>query len=105
MKIGNKVNPSVQNANMNSTDRVNIKSNKQNPSVGAKGLGNLGESSKVDVSSRAQMMNKAKEIASEQTVDEAKVARLQSLIDSGKYSVDASAIADRLVDEHLIMPE
>lgn len=102
MKIGNKVNPSVQNANMNSTDRVNIKSNKQNPSVGAK---SLGESSKVDVSSRAQMMNKAKEIASEQTVDEAKVARLQGLIDSGKYKVDAQAIADRLVDEQLMMPE
>lgn len=58
-------------------------------------------SSKVDVSSRAQMMQKAKEIASQSSIDEARVARLQKLIDEGKYKTDASAIADRLVDEHM----
>jgi flagellar biosynthesis anti-sigma factor FlgM len=65
----------------------------------------LKEGSKVDVSERAQMMQKAKDIASESNVDEAKVARLQKMIDEGKYSVDADKIADRLVDEHMLIPD
>jgi flagellar biosynthesis anti-sigma factor FlgM len=52
------------------------------------------------------MMQKAKDIASQpMTVDEAKVARLQKLIDEGKYKVDSQSIADRLVDEHLAIPD
>jgi negative regulator of flagellin synthesis FlgM len=58
-------------------------------------------SAKVKMSSEAQAFQKAKAIASESSVDEAKVARLQKLIDAGKYRVDAEAVADRLVDEHL----
>lgn len=99
MKVGNKINPSVQNLNNTSTDKLNLKS-KQNPASADK-MGQIKEASKLDVSSRAQMMNKAKQIASEDQVDEAKVARLQKLIDEGRYNIDASAIADRLVDEHL----
>ena len=59
----------------------------------------------VSVSERAQMMQKAKDIASKTDVDEAKVARLQKLIDEGKYKTDAKAIADKLVDEHLSIPD
>lgn len=59
----------------------------------------------VNVSERAQMMQKAKDIASDTSIDEAKVARLQKLIDEGKYKTDAQAIADRLVDEHLTIPD
>ena len=63
-------------------------------------LSDIGSSSKVNLSSRAQKINKAKEIAnSVPDVDEAKVARLQKLIDEGKYKVDASAIADKMIDE------
>lgn len=65
----------------------------------------LANSAKVDVSDRAQMMQKAKDIASKDTIDEAKVARLQKLIDEGKYKTDASAIADKLVEEHLLIPD
>lgn len=62
----------------------------------------LGGAAKVEVSSRAQQMKKAKEIAmSTPDVDEAKVARLQKLIDEGKYSVSAKDIADKMVDEEL----
>lgn len=77
--------------------------------IKAGGLANkaaLKSSAKVDVSDRAQMMQKAKEIASRpDTVDEAKVARLQKLIDEGKYKVDAQSIADKLVEEHLQIPD
>ena len=69
------------------------------------GLEDLGGASKVDISTRAQDIKKAKELATPSNdIDEAKVARLQKLIDEGKYKVDAEAIADRMVDEHLNMP-
>ena len=63
------------------------------------------EGSKVDVSERAQLMQKAKDIAGNMTVDEGRVAYLQKMIDEGKYNVDADKIADRLVDEHLLIPD
>src|SRR5579862_8429630 len=56
------------------------------------------DGSKVDVSQRAQMMAKAKGIASDNSIDEAKVARFQKLIDEGNYKVDSEKVADRLVD-------
>ncbi|MEQ1877041.1 MAG: flagellar biosynthesis anti-sigma factor FlgM [Bdellovibrionia bacterium] len=63
----------------------------------------LSDSAKVDLSTRAQDIKKAKDIASRglDTVDDAKVAKFQALIDSGKYKVDAKRVADKLVDEQL----
>jgi negative regulator of flagellin synthesis FlgM len=56
----------------------------------------------VNISDRAQEMKKIKELAmAAPDVNEAKVDRLQKLIDSGKYKVDAKDIADKMVDEHL----
>src|SRR5262249_17307211 len=75
--------------------KQNLKSGGVNPKGDAK----------VDVSERAQMMQKAKDIAGDSTVDEAKVARFQKLIDEGKYKVDSDKVADRLVDEHLLIPD
>lgn len=63
------------------------------------------DSAKVELSSRAQDIKKARELATpDDSIDEAKVARLQALIDAGKYKVDAEAIADRLIDEQTKMP-
>ena len=73
--------------------------------TGSLGSKNVKQSANVDVSDRAQMMNGARAIASDMSVDEAKVARLQKLIDEGNYKVDADAVADRLVDEHLLTSE
>jgi flagellar biosynthesis anti-sigma factor FlgM len=69
------------------------------------GVSELSDSVRVNVSDRAQAFQKAKEIAGRQTVDEARVAKLQQLIDEGKYKTDSAAIADRLVDEHLNFPD
>lgn len=63
----------------------------------------LAESTKLNVSPRARQVNKAMEIAKDDSVDEAKIARLQKLIDGGEYKVDAEAVADRLVNEHLMV--
>ena len=62
------------------------------------------DATKINVSSQARQINKAKEIASQDTVDEAKIARLQKMIESGEYKVDAEAVADKLVNEHLLLP-
>ncbi len=71
----------------------------------AKANNPLAGNANVSLSERAQMMQKAKDIASQSTVDDTKVARLQKMIDEGKYKVDAQAVADRLVDEHLNIPD
>lgn len=68
--------------------------------------GEIKDSANVNVSERAQMMQRAKDIASQPDgIDDAKVARLQKLIDEGKYNVDAQSIADRLVEEHMTIPD
>lgn len=62
----------------------------------------LSESSRVDVSPRAQEAKRIKEIATAAPdVDEAKVAKFRKMIDEGTYKVDAKAIADKMVDEHI----
>ncbi|MBC87517.1 MAG: flagellar biosynthesis anti-sigma factor FlgM [Bdellovibrionaceae bacterium] len=83
------------------SDKV-TKSSDQKP--GKSSAGQIEAATKLNLSQKAQQMQKAKEIASRDLdgVDEAKVAKFQNLIDSGKYKVDAEAVADRLVDEHLL---
>ena len=67
--------------------------------------GNISTPAQVEVSQNARHLQKAMDLAKvEDRVDSDKVDRLQKLIDSGAYKVDAEAIADRLVDEHLKMP-
>lgn len=110
MKVSNnKIGNAVGHAEASRTGKAD--SMKQKDSL-LNGLGNSGnkaeikDSSKLNLSDRAQMMQKAKDIASEPMgVDEARVARLQKMIDEGKYKIDADAIADRLVDEHLSIPD
>ncbi|WP_413586284.1 flagellar biosynthesis anti-sigma factor FlgM [Bdellovibrio sp. HCB274] len=60
------------------------------------------ESTKVELSPRAQEAKRIKELAmNTPDVDEAKVAKFREMIDKGTYKVDAKSIADRMVDEHL----
>lgn len=62
--------------------------------------------SKVSVSSRAQDMKKAKEIAKNTPdIREDRVAELQKAIDQGKYKVSAKDIADKMVDEEMMWVE
>lgn len=58
----------------------------------------------VHLSNRAKQIQQATDIAKDDSVDEGKIARLQNLIDSGKYQVDSAKVADRLVDSHMKMP-
>ncbi len=104
MKVsGDKLNSQMQGLTATQGSRTGATSAK------AKGLSAEAgsRSEKVNLSERAQTMQRAKELASQQMeqVDMEKVARLQKLIDEGNYKTDAATIADRLVNEHLMASE
>lgn len=84
--------------------KAKVSSAKGNQSQALEGLKSSG-SEKVSLSEKAQAFQKAKSIASDSSINEAKVARLQKMIDEGSYNVNAAAVADRLVDEHLSMTD
>lgn len=106
MKVSSKVGNPVQSAETAKLTKTNADAAGQAKTKSAVAE-SFGSSARVDVSQRGQDIKKAKELATpkENDIDEAKVARLQALIDSGKYKVDASKIADKLVDEHMLIGE
>jgi negative regulator of flagellin synthesis FlgM len=68
------------------------------------GMANIdsGVSDKVAISGRAKEAARVKELAtSASDVDEARIAKLRAAIEGGSYKMNAEAIADKLVDEHL----
>lgn len=86
------------------TDKIDLKSKKK--AGGAVNPEELASAAKVDLSPRAQEMKRIKEIAmAAPEVNADKVAKFQKLIDEGKYKVDAKAVAERMVDEHLMLGE
>ena len=107
MKVSNKPSGAMQNAEALKTRTVGAESileAKKGKSSTVES-GEMAKSARVDVSTRAQDIRKAKELATPNNgVDDAKVARLQALIDKGEYKVNADAIAERMLDEHMKMP-
>ncbi|MEK6772522.1 MAG: flagellar biosynthesis anti-sigma factor FlgM [Bdellovibrionota bacterium] len=82
----------------------NTKSEKSSLPLKDLGSRDLNESSRVDLSPRAQEARRIKELAkAAPDVDMVKVEKFRQLIDEGKYKVDAKAVADKMVDEHLEM--
>ena len=62
------------------------------------------DSAEAKISSKAKDMATAKQVANDTSdVREAKIAELRDKILNKKYDVSSSAIADRLVDDHLRM--
>ena len=63
-----------------------------------------GEAVKVDLSSHAKDIRQIKELAlASPDVDMSKVEKFQKLIDEGKYKVDAKAVADRIVEDSMML--
>lgn len=103
MKVSSSTNNSVKATD--TTKSTKSATGKEASSLKSAAADAIADSTKVDLSSRAQDIKKAKELATpDNSIDEAKVARLQKLIDEGKYKTDAAAISDRLVDEHMMLP-
>jgi len=64
----------------------------------------IASGAQADISPRAKDLSHAKQVASDAPdVREEKIAELRRRIDAGKYNVNADAIADRMVDEHVSM--
>lgn len=62
------------------------------------------QATKVELSPRVQEIKRIKELAeASPDVDMAKVEKFKKLIAEGKYKVDAKAVADRMVDEHMML--
>lgn len=62
------------------------------------------DSANAEISAKAKDMAKAKQVANDTSdVREAKIAELREKIQNKKYDVSSSAIADKLVDDHLKM--
>lgn len=58
----------------------------------------------TEISAKAKEFARAKEVASSAPdVREEKIAELKRRISAGKYQIDADAVADRMVDDHLKM--
>lgn len=61
------------------------------------------QATKVELSPKAQDIKRIKEIAqSAPDIDMNKVEKFKRMIADGTYKVDAQAVADRMVDEHLM---
>lgn len=106
MKVQNN-NGNLSGIDSGKIDRLDLKSKKDKSKTDILGRSaEMGEAAKVDLSPRAQDMKKIKDLAMQEPENRAeKVAMLQKLIDEGKYKVDTQAVADRMVDEHLIFNE
>lgn len=107
MKVSNKVSSPLAETSAQAAEKTGKSGRPKGRAAGAVDLekGGFAGSAKVDVSAKAMEMKRAKELATPSSdIDESKVARLQKMIDAGEYKVDAEAIADRLLDEHLKMP-
>lgn len=105
MKIQNNIagaKTDLKNVESTKADRVDLSKNAADKAPKSV---DVESSSKLNLSDRAQDIKKAKDLASKgvNDIDEAKVAKFQKLIDDGKYKVDAQSIADKMVDEHLMM--
>lgn len=60
------------------------------------------QATKVELSSRVQDIKKIKSLAnSTPDVNAEKVAKFKQMIADGSYKVDAKAVADKMVEEHL----
>ncbi len=101
MKVSRGASQSLQQTQAQN-DAKNIKNSKANMKD-SKGV-DSSLSAQVSLSTKAQQIKKATDIAKQDSVDEKKIAYFQNLIDSGKYKVDAANVADKLVDDHLKMP-
>ena len=104
MKIThNKVGQNLNLVDGAKTDRADSKNVRGSQSPAAKALTPEGATaSRVDLSPRAQEARRIKELAmAAPDVDQMKVEKFRKLIDEGKYKIDAKAVADKMVDEHL----
>ncbi len=103
MKVNNKAStPLMNDRAISDLKDAGIKRTKHDAVTGKM---EAGDATRLNLSPQAKQIAKATSIAKDQTVDEAKIARLQKMIDGGEYKVDADAVAEKLLNEHLNIRE
>ncbi|MCC2677597.1 MAG: FlgM, negative regulator of flagellin synthesis [Pseudobdellovibrio sp.] len=106
MKIThNKVGQNLNTSDTKAADKSGAakKSSSTSVSSDASATSESSQAAKVELSGRAQDIKKIKELANNSPdVDMNKVEKFKKLIAEGKYKVDSKAVADRMVEEHLL---
>ena len=75
---------------------------KSEEGTGASSAGGIGATANVDISSEARTIAAASQAAKADASDEAKIARVKAMINSGTYKPDYGAVADKMVNETLL---
>lgn len=106
-KVGQNINTTDAKSAEKSKDTAKTggvsKNSKASATENASEAGASSQATKVELSPRVQDIKKIKELAkASPDVDMAKVEKYKKLIADGNYKVDAKAIADKMVDEHLM---
>lgn len=102
-KVGQNLNTSDAKAEKAAGAASAAAAKKSSHSEAAAGASAGTQATKVELSSKAQDINKIKELAKNSPdVDSAKVEKFKRMIAEGKYKVDAKAVASKMVDEHLM---
>ena len=104
MRVGQSGNNQVQGSETGQARRTEKSSKATTESAREGGKAVATENGDVDtkISARARDLSKAKSAAAgAPDVREEKIAELKRRIAEGRYKVDATAVADKMVDEHL----
>ena len=103
MRIDNSTSGSIQGSDISSAKKAE-KANAPKRATKSEGAGAaaVDGSANTEISSKAKEMSKARDLAAAAPdTREEKIAKLKKRISEGRYQVDAKAVADRMVDEHL----
>jgi len=93
-----------QNLNLRDASRSESVTKSGNKSEGAAALkeGPTIASNEVDISPKAQQLQKAKEaVLNAPDINREKVERLKQMVQNNTYKVDADAVAERMLGDHL----
>jgi len=105
MRVNPAINTQTKGADVKSTKQAEragaVEGDKKKAGTGASTAADPGAAN-TTISSRAKDAARAKQAAdAAPDVREEKIAELKRMVAAGKYKVDAEAVADRMVDEHL----
>ena len=111
MRVNSSTSSAVQNsASAETTETTAAKKTQGAAKASATQKAKATESASIEGSARTEISGKAKEMAHAKQVAanapdvrEEKIAALREKILAKKYNVDANAVADKLVDEHISM--
>lgn len=103
MRVNQSGNNPVQKSEVSGAKRSNQAASTQESQKAARAYqGGAADGAKAEISAKGKEFAKAKAVASETPdVREEKIAELKRRIAAGTYKVDAEAISERMVDDHL----